>query len=294
MYKEHDETKMKMDCCRLRMGLLALLLLLMAGGAECCGQTREPLLPVEYEPAGRQIDRSILVGIGHVSQLDTYLSPMEYGGPQLSFLTLRERMTGMAGGRIAFQSMFQGALSYTENPAGNANELGGRIGYDAGWHYVWKPVSRLSLKAGGLVGTDVGFLYNSRNGNNPAQARANIDVSLSAGGSYEFRIRHLPMQMHYQAHLPVIGCMFSPRYGQSYYEIYQGYGDRNVRFSSPANALSLRQLFSLDFCFARTTLRVGYLSDIRQSHVNGIRVHDISRSLMLGYVRHFQTLKRKK
>lgn len=148
-----------MDSCRLRMGLLALLLLLMAGGAECCGQTREPLLPVEYEPAGRQIDRSILVGIGHVSQLDTYLSPMEYGGPQLSFLTLRERMTGMAGGRIAFQSMFQGALSYTENPAGNANELGGRIGYDAGWHYVWKPVSRLSLKAGGLVGTDVGFLY---------------------------------------------------------------------------------------------------------------------------------------
>ena len=115
-----------MDSCRLRMGLLALLLLLMAGGAECCGQTREPLLPVEYEPAGRQIDRSILVGIGHVSQLDTYLSPMEYGGPQLSFLTLRERMTGMAGGHIAFQSMFQGALSYTENPAGNANELGGR------------------------------------------------------------------------------------------------------------------------------------------------------------------------
>ena len=32
MYKEHDETKMKMDSCRLRMGLLALLLLLMAGG----------------------------------------------------------------------------------------------------------------------------------------------------------------------------------------------------------------------------------------------------------------------
>ena len=64
------------------------------------------------------------------------------------------------------------------------------------------------------------------------------------------------MQMHYQAHLPVMGCMFSPRYGQSYYEIYQGYGDRNVRFTSPANALSLRQLFSLDFCFARTTLRV--------------------------------------
>lgn len=275
-------------------GFLALMqpLLPMGMASRLCGQNA--VLPVEYVATGRQVSRSVLLGIGRSSQLDTYLSPMEYSGPQLSFLTLRERMTGMAGGHIAFQSMVQGAFAYTENPAGNANELAGRIGYDAGWHYVWHPAAALQLKAGGLVGTDVGFLYNSRNGNNPAQARANVDVSLLAGGSYEFRIRRLPLQVHYQAHLPVLGCMFSPHYGESYYEIYQGYGGHNVRFTSPVNALSLRQLACVDFCFPRTTLRVGYLSDVRQSHVCGIRAHDISRSFMLGYVRHFQTLKRKR
>ncbi len=276
---------------RARLRALALLLV-TAGSLECAAQqdTRQG----DYSVTGRPVSRAVMVGMGHSSQLDTYLSPMEYGGPQLSFLTQRERMTGMAGGHIAFQGTMQGAFSYTENPAGNANDLGGRLGYDAGWHYVWQPLRHLSLKAGGLVGADVGFLYNTRNGNNPAQARANVDVSLSAGGSYEFHIRRLPMEAHYQADLPVLGCMFSPRYGQSYYEIYQGYGDHNVRFTQPGNALSLRQLLTLDFCFPRTTLRVGYLSDIRQSHVNGIRTHDISRSFMLGYVRHFQTLKRKR
>lgn len=275
-------------------GFLALVHPLLPMGMACrlCGQNT--VLPVEYTPTGRQLSRSILLGVGRSSQLDTYLSPMEYSGLQLSFLTQRERMTGMAGDHIAFQGMAQGAFSYTENPAGNANELGGRIGYDAGWHYVWQPAAGLKLKGGGLLGADVGFLYNPRNGNNPAQARANMDVSLSVGGSYEFRIRRMPFTLRYQGDLPVLGCMFSPHYGESYYEIYQGYGGHHVCFTHPANALSLRQLLAVDFCFPRTTMRVGYLSDIRQSHVRGIRAHDISRSFMLGYVRHFQTLKRKR
>lgn len=277
-----------------RMLISGMLLFLVGEGGNAWAQGQGSASVQEYVPAERQVERAVLVGIGRASQLDTYLSPMEYGGPQLSFLSCRQRMTGMAGGHVSFQSMFQGAFSYTENPASTANELGGRIGYDAGWHYVWHLPGHLTLKAGGLVGTDVGFLYNTRNGNNPAQARANVDVSLSAGGSYVFRIRRLPMQVLCQADLPVAGCMFSPRYGQSYYEIYQGDRDRNVCFTSLGNALSLRQLLCLDFCFSRTTLRLGYLSDIRQSHLNGIRAHDISRSFMLGYVRHFQMLKRKR
>lgn len=278
---------------RLCLALVAGLLLCLTGGVGAA-HAQEQDSTLVYVPTGRQVERAILLGIGRSSQLDTYLSPMEYGGAQLSFLTTRQRMTGMARGRVSFQSMVQGAFSRTQNPAATADALAGRIAYDAGWHYVWRPVSGLSLKGGALLGADVGFLYNTRNGNNPAQARASADLSLSVGGSWTFRLRRLPMQVLYQADLPMLGCMFSPRYGQSYYEIYQGERDRNVRFTSPANALSLRQLLGLDFCFRRTTLRVGYLSDIRQSCLNGIKAHDISRSFMLGYVRHFQSLKRKR
>lgn len=288
-YSMNRPTNILRYCLALAAGVL---LYLTSGATMACAQDRDSMLV--YVPSGRQVERAILLGIGHSSQLDTYLSPMEYGGPQLSFLTVRQRMTGLAGGRVSFQSLVQGAFSRTENPAATADELAGRIGYDAGWHYVWRPVGGLSVRGGALVGADVGFLYNTRNGNNPAQARASADLSLSAAGSWTFRLRRLPMQVLYQADLPVLGCMFSPRYGQSYYEIYQGERDHNVRFTSPANALSLRQMLGFDFCFRRITLRVGYLSDVRQNHLNGIKAHDISRSFMLGYVRHFQTLKRKR
>lgn len=241
----------------------------------------------------QEVTRAVMVGFGSSNQLDTYLSPMEYKGKQFSFLVSRERMTHWMGGdRISFQSMMQGVFSGTDNPAGNASDWGGRIAYDAGWHYHWHAAKGLQLLTGAQVGADLGFLYNDRNGNNPAQGRAGIDLAASAGGIYDFHLRKLPMQLRYQADLPLMGAMFSPQYGQSYYEISQGNDDHNVCFSHPGNALSLRQLVTLDLIFRRTTLRVGYMSDIRQSHVNGIKMHDISRSFMLGYVRYFSILNR--
>ena len=233
-----------------------------------------------------------LFGAGFSNQLDTYLSPMEYTGYQLSFLTGRERGTHWADGNVSFQSILQGAYSHTQNPARTATAWGGRLAYDAGWHYHWQLSDRLSLKAGGLVGADLGFLYIARNSNNPAQGRFSIDLSASAGGSYKFKINKLPMLIGYQADMPLMGGMFSPQFGQSYYDISQGSRDHNVCFSHPGNALCFRQLLTLDLEFNRASLRLGYMGDIRQSHVNGIRMHDINHSFMIGYVRYLKILKR--
>lgn len=240
----------------------------------------------------RPLQVSTLFGVGFSNQLDTYLSPMEYSGFQLSFLASRERMTRWADGNISFQSLLQGAFSHTKNPAHTATAWGGRLAYDAGWHYHWQLSDRLSLKAGGLVGADLGFLYIARNSNNPAQGRFGVDISASAGGKYRFKIKKLPVQINYQANLPVIGCMFSPQFGQSYYDISQGSRDHNVCFSHPGNALCFRQLLTFDLEFKRASLRFGYMGDIRQSHVNGIRMHDINHSFMIGYVRYLKVLKR--
>lgn len=240
----------------------------------------------------RPLQVSTLFGVGFSNQLDTYLSPMEYSGFQLSFLASRERMTRWADGNISFQSLLQGAFSHTKNPAHTATAWGGRLAYDAGWHYHWQLSDRLSLKAGGLVGADLGFLYIARNSNNPAQGRFGVDISASAGGKYRFKIKKLPVQINYQADLPVIGCMFSPQFGQSYYDISQGSRDHNVCFSHPGNALCFRQLLTFDLEFKRASLRFGYMGDIRQSHVNSIRMHDINHSFMIGYVRYLKVLKR--
>ena len=240
--------------------------------------------------------RSLLLGIGGTHQLDTYLSPMEYSGIQVSFLTQSERMTHLANRHISFQSTFFGAFTSTDNPAGSADYLGGRLAYDAGWHYHYSPLPALDLKGGGLVGTDLGFLYNNRNGNNPAQGRFSVDISLSAGADYSFYVplgrgRRLPMQAHYQADLPMIGLMFCPEFGESYYEISQKGVGHDIICAHPGNALCLRQFLSMDVCLKRITLRMGYLFDIRQSNARAIKYHDVSHSFMFGIVRHFQLMK---
>ncbi len=239
------------------------------------------------EDWSRQGTTSWMVGIGGVKQLDTYLSPLEYSGPQLSALRETQRNTHLANGRVSFQSLLQGALTYTENDPSTANDWGGHVNYDAGWHYNWQPATGLQLMAGGMIGTDIGFLYNDRNGNNPAQARLNVDVSASAAAVYHLRLRHRFIGLRYQINVPLAGCMFSPQYGQSYYEISQGNRDHNAVFAHPFNAFSCWQMLSVDIPLKRYTLRTGYLCDIHQSHVNHIRVHDYSHSFMIGIVRHF-------
>jgi len=273
----------------MKQVLLVLQALLFIPIALYAEQTiREPV------PDRNPTARTLLFGIGRTNQLDTYLSPMEYTGLQASFLIQSERMTRLAQGRMSFQSTLQGIFTSTENPAETAKYTGGRLAYDAGWHYHFSPLPRLDVKGGALIGADLGFLYNNRNGNNPAQGRFGADLSLSAGADYSFRLRRLPMQAHYQADLPMIGLMFCPEFGESYYEISQSGVGHDIICAHPGNALSFRQLLSLDFCLRRITLRFGYLLDIRQQNARSLKYHDVSHSFMFGFVRHFQLMRLKK
>lgn len=248
-----------------------------------------------YEPVPERkpVARTLLFGIGRTNQLDTYLSPMEYTGLQVSFLTQSERMTRLANHHISFQSTFFGAYTSGDNPAGTANYIGGRIAYDAAWHYHYSPLPRLDVKGGAMIGADLGFLYNDRNGNNPAQGRFSADLSLSAGADYSFSLWHLPMRASYQADFPMIGLMFCPEFGESYYEISQRGVGHDIICAHPCNALSLRQFLTMDLCLKRITLRFGYLCDIRQSNARSLKYHDISHSFMFGFVRHFQLMRMK-
>ena len=230
--------------------------------------------------------------IGSKSDLQAWTEMAGYESTDV--VLTNERMTKLAKRHISFQSTFHGAFTSSDNPAETASYLGARLAYDAGWHYHYSPLKNLDLKGGALVGTDLGFLYNDRNGNNPAQAHFSIDLSLSAGAAYQFRLGKLPMRASYQADMPMLGMMFCPEFGESYYEISQQGVGHDIICAHPGNALSLRQMLMIDFCLKRITLRAGYLCDIRQSNARSIKYHDYSHSFMFGIVRYFQLMKRMK
>ncbi len=263
-----------------------LSILLAICCALCCGR-------LQAQESCRNTTHATLLGIGKVHQLDTYLSPLEYSGPQLQFMHETLRYTPWAQGRITMQSIWQLDAASTDNAASRGHSYGGDVRYDIGWHYNWTfgsdehPTLRIML--GPQLDGNFGVLYNSRNGNNPAQALATLQLAASAGIIYAFRIGRKTLTARYQIDLPLLGAKFSPNYGQSYYEIFElGQHDHNVCVTHPFNAFSNRHLLSVDLPLRKITLRAGYLCDIRQSNINELKYHNYSHAFMLGFVRHLR------
>ncbi len=229
-----------------------------------------------------------MVGVGGVFLLDTYLSPEKYSGVELRFTN---QTTRQRDGKVwSTQLTAHGYLNYAKNRSEDGTALAGLASYSIARHYNWHLMDgRLHLQAGGLASGNIGFDYCVRNQNNPAQLRLFAHVAPSAVATWHFHGWHRPMALRYEVEVPLVGVMFSPNFGQSYYEIFnRGNYDHNVVFTTPFNAPSLRHMLSLDVSWGRHTVRVGYMGDYQQSHVNELKFHSYSHLLMIGYVRHFR------
>lgn len=239
----------------------------------------------------KTINNSRMIGIGGVNILDTYLSQEKYSGTELRYLshTIRER-EGKKWSRII---VHQGDVAYTRNRADNGNEMAAAYKFSYGFMRDWTFFGdRLDIKAGGMVDTNIGFLYNTRNSNNPAQAKVNIDIAPVAAATYRFHAGKMPLAVRYEVSAPLCGLMFSPNYGQSYYEIFsEGDYDHNIVPTTIACTPSLRQMLTLDFNIHKTTIRIGYLGDYRQSEVNNLKYHSYSHMFMIGITRRFKIIK---
>lgn len=234
------------------------------------------------------ITRSTLYGIGRTNILDTYLSPMEYTGPEIRVLRENMRTTKYMDGKVSRQSIFQANVSLTENKAGSGSEFAFLANWNLAYHYQFHINENLKLMAGPNLDLNGGMVYNMRNSNNPVNAKAYANLGASGMAIYQFRIKEHPFVLRYQLNVPLIGLMFSPEYGQPYYEmsIAKDFG-KNLCFTSLHNQPALRQFLTLDFPIKKTSLRLGYVCDIQQAKVNHLKSHTWSHAFMIGFVKHF-------
>lgn len=245
--------------------------------------------------ATRYVMRSTLFGVGHSNVFETYLSPLEYTGTEVRFLHESMRMTRLLGGKVSGQSLIQVNASYNKNISQTAEMYAGLVNWSYALHYQFRMNDdKLKILVGPMLDLNGGVVYNRRNSNNPAQAKAYGGLGASGMLIYKFRIARYPLTVRYQANLPLLGVMFSPEYGESYYEIFSlGNGGRNVVFTSLHNNPSLRQMVTLDFPIRNVTMRVGYVCDIQQSKVNNLKSHAYSHNFMIGFVRNLYLLRGK-
>lgn len=239
------------------------------------------------------------LAIGHVNHLDTYLSNEKYRGTQLEFISSVLRPS--AKHPITYSLTHEGAIADTHNRADNASEIAGHYDFAYGIMRHWCIMGdesstsnslsltstkerSLHLYAGGFGETFLGFCYNTRtNANNPAQGYAALNIGPQVMAKYHFPLFKRYLTLTYEARIPLLGIMFSPNYGQSYYELFcEGNYDHNVLFSSIVT-FQLRHQLSLDIPIRQNTaLRIGYMGDIRQSTPNNLKQHQWYNAAVIG------------
>lgn len=231
----------------------------------------------------RLINRTTSFGVGYTNVYDTYLSPQEYKGIDFRFSRESMRMTNLLGGHTSLQNFFQADLGYTHNRAENNNTLSSLFNWNLGLHYQFHITDNFKLLAGALADMNLGFVYNMRNGNNPVSARAYANIDASGMAIWHLHVKNYPLILRYQLNIPLVGGMFSPEYGESYYEIFvEGNGHNVVHFTSLHNNPSLRQILSVDLPLGSVKLRLSYIGDFQQSKLSGIDTHTYSHVFMVG------------
>ncbi len=245
--------------------------------------------------ANRYIMRATMYGIGFANVYDTYLSPQEYVGTDFRISRETMRLTKLFDGNVSVQNFFQANLSYTHNKVDNNNTFAGLVNWNYGLHYQFHITDNFKLLAGGLADMNGGFVYNLRNTNNPASAKAYINLDASGMAIWHLKIKNYPIVLRYQANIPVAGVMFSPNYGQSYYEIFTlGNTSGVVQFTSLHNQPSIRQMLSIDCPIGSSKIRFSYLWDVQQSKVNKIETHTYAHVFMVGFVQDLYRVRNKK
>lgn len=256
-----------------------LFMLLLAWGWQCAvvqgsGDER-PLRPVATV---------ISAQYGHASVLDTYLSPVRYGGHAMSLGYEAQQATGFAPERWTRQLSVGIDYDYTHNPAGNHTMhsliVDGRWGMMRRWRDVLTP--GLQFQLGGATQLRGGVLYNANNSNNVASARIHWNVGLLGQAIYNTHIKRLPITVRYQAALPVMGVFFAPDYDEAYYEIYLGNRRNLAHLGWWGNRFDLDHMLSADLHLGNTILRIGYRNRVSTSWVNNISTRDMTHYIVIG------------
>ena len=264
-----------------------------ANTASPAATTPQVVASLEHLPLSRVVERTYLLGMGKNHVYDSYLSPLDYVGSTLGFTRIGERTMQRGQGRWSQMTYFDLNASQLHNPVGNATTWDGELQFNYGQHYHLMAQPKWHVALGGLLGAHLGGTYNTRNGNNPGQMRMALDLAVSAVAARQFALWKKRWTWRTQCDIPVMGTFFTPNYGQSYYEIFiLGHANRNIVFSHPFNAPSVRLLSTISIPFGTSSLTLGYKADIRQSTVHHLDRHAWHHTFLIGYTKTLQFLKR--
>lgn len=256
-----------------RLLIFLALLISLRCNAQYPSDTIAPLRPVTS---------AYMLEAGSSSVADSYLSPITYRGWSAAFAYQRMQAMKFDPDNWIMQLNARIEFDRGRNRADNATMW--RIDGSVSWGMLhrWSPLPTLTIAAGASTGIDIGCIYNPRNSNNPASAKAAWTVNATACAACNFKIGRLPVTVCYQPTLPVAGIFFSPEYDELYYEIYLGNNDGLVHFAWPGSRFAMTNLITADLHFSATSLRLGYRGYSFSSKANNLVTNIHTHSFVIG------------
>jgi hypothetical protein len=226
--------------------------------------------------------KSLMIGSGTSSAYDSYLSPLKYTGNNFGLYYEHIKNTGLMNGNVSAQQLMNANYSWSQNKTGNASYYSGIFEYNYGLYYRFKPTEKWQLFTGAQAGGLLGFVYNTRNGNNPATGKAHLNLNLAAIANYRTQIHSQPVDFRYQLSLPFIGVMYAPPFGQSYYEIGLGNTKGLGHLSSLHNYFSVRNVLSVEIPLNWFALRFSYQVSVYETRINDVNTQLINNTFYIG------------
>lgn len=222
-------------------------------------------------------------GLSIFNFLDPYLSPLTYNGYGVDYEHENSRFLSTENNRFLMQSKMNLKAGLTLNPQSTSSMMYFGANCDLGMLYRFKPINRIQFLVGGSWDVDFGFKNVIRNINNPVNLDMATNLNVNAVARYDVTLRKSILKLQLALETPLIGCMFVPAVGASYYEMFElGNLTDAFHFSSLHNKRGLNSTFTVDVPFNRVTWCFGFkFSDLKYS-ANDMVFHRSEFSLLVG------------
>ena len=246
LFLQHNQVKC--NCMMKKLLLIAFVILFNFMLKAQNGSEQKYLLTTKTNTGGLSV----------LSLTDPYLSPLTYTGNGIQFDHESRRFWSLTNTRLSIQSKLNLEGGFLLNPAQTSSMTYIALDYSWGLHWHFRPMKGLKLLAGGNV--DLGLAYKDvpRNINNPGNMDLATNLNLSGIAMYDIPLRKRILKLQLAIESPVIGWMYVPLAGASYYEMFMlGNLSNTSHFSSLINKRGIHPTLTLDVPLKNSVWRIG-------------------------------------
>lgn len=220
----------------------------------------------------------------HCELYDGYLSPLYYNGYGIQYKQDVRRIWSEKRPNLSMQNSYTVNLALTLNPTSTASMIYLNFEYNWGMYYHLRVKKNLEFLFGGTVAPEIGGRLLGRNTNNPGNLDLGVGVNLAAQMRWKVPTKKRVLELGVSFSSPLLGCIFAPELGMSYYEIFYLGGQNDiVHFTSFHNKYGFFRTYTLDIPFKNSIFRVGLQRNLMKYAVNEVFYKRKSGGIMLGW-----------